>query len=340
MATQSRLGALNLLDAEWRRGVWKRWMRSLIDSDPPVAPYPPEASQRVSQAPSMVPPAAVPSMAPAVPTPTAAPQVAATPTMASPEPRRSEVRARFDALFDRLLAIEDTLDAFGKRFALRAVHDRRQEQRVLERLESTADALERQALALEAVTATLERIEQRVERVERWLRADGTPREAQNDAREGRLAQLRADLDVFDQLEQSLLKSEPPAPARSVPPDAVDAWDAAPFSNSSIRGNLAEMSLPTVLAMLELERRTGVLKVCAEDGAVVSATLRDGAVVGARVRELDSDPIEAIREALRFSSGHFWFRQAGVEVVSGPPRSVGSVLLEATRRNDEAVRVG
>ena len=42
--------------------------------------------------------------------------------------------------------------------------------------------------------------------------------------------------------------------------------------------------------------------------------------------------------ALRLTNGHFWFRQVGVEVASGPARSVGSVLLEATRRNDEALR--
>jgi hypothetical protein len=43
---------------------------------------------------------------------------------------------------------------------------------------------------------------------------------------------------------------------------------------------------------------------------------------------------------MRFKNGHFWFRQSSVEVVSGPPRSVGSVLLEATSRNDEAARAG
>jgi hypothetical protein len=90
--------------------------------------------------------------------------------------------------------------------------------------------------------------------------------------------------------------------------------------------------------MLELERQSGVLKVCADDGAIVSATLCDGALVGARVRELDIEPVDAIREALRFKRGHFWFRQLGIEVAMGPPKSVGSVLLEASRQNDEALR--
>ncbi len=112
----------------------------------------------------------------------------------------------------------------------------------------------------------------------------------------------------------------------------------APLSTSSIRGNLGDMSLPTVLAMLELERRTGLLKVCSEDGSMVTATLRDGALVGARARDLDCDPVDAVREALRLANGNFWFRQSSIDAASAAPRSVGSVLLEATRRNDEAVR--
>ena len=302
-------------------------MRSLAEQRPPVPPHPPEAPAPLDVAPRPA-AAATASVQPPPPVPTSAN------ANAGVEVRRLDVRARFDALFDRLLAVEDTLDAFGKRFQLRAAHDRRQDQRLLERLETTAEVVERQALTLEALVSTLERIEQRVERVERWLRTDGSGRET--GTRESRTVAPRSELDTFDELEQGFVSEH--TGSRSVPPDALEAWDAAPFSNSSFRGNLAEMSLPTVLAMLELERRTGVLKVSAEDGSVVSATLRDGAVVGARVREVESDAVEAVREAMRFNHGHFWFRQSGVEVVSGPPRSVGSVLLEASRRNDEAVR--
>lgn len=243
--------------------------------------------------------------------------------------RRGEVRARFDALFDRLLSLEDTLDAFSKRFALRAVHDRRHDQQMLERLESASEALERQTLALEAATTTLERVEQRVERLERWLRTEGNREVIER--RDSRIAPTRGD--AFEELEQVFAD---PGARSTVESNEMSA--GAPFYQASIRGNLTEMSLPTVLAMLELERRTGVLKVCAEDGSVISATLRDGAIVGARSRDLDADPVDAVRDALAFRAGHFWFRQAAVEVASGPPRSTGSVLLEATRRNDEAVR--
>lgn len=244
-----------------------------------------------------------------------------------PELRHGELRARFDALFDRLLAVEDTVDALGKRIALRGVHERRAEQRAIERLESLSEVLERRNLELEAFTAAFSRLEVRLERLERRRRHDDpepAPREA-----------ARTE---FDEIAPDRASIEARRPSRHAPDDTPELWDVAPFSASSMRGNLSEVSLPTVLGMLELERRTGVLKLCADDGALISATLRDGKLVGARVREVETEPLAAIREALRFTRGHFWFRQLGVELASGPPKSVGSVLLEATRQNDEALR--
>jgi hypothetical protein len=249
------------------------------------------------------------------------------------EARRGELRARFDALFDRLASIEDTLDALGKRFGLKAAHERRQDQRMLERVENSAEMLERQTLALESLQSMIERLEQRLERLERRGRYDVSSYEA---SEEHSRFSVPSGLDDCDLTElEDAFGAEPHTGARSVPPEA---YDSAPFSGSSIHGNLSEMSLPTVLAMLELERRTGVLKVCADDGNIVTATLRSGSIVGAKRREIDADPIEVVREAMCFKNGHFWFRQASVEVVSGPPRSIGSVLLEASSRNDEAAR--
>lgn len=250
--------------------------------------------------------------------------------------RRSELRARFDGLFDRLASIEDTIDAIGKRFALKVVHERRQEQRLLERIEASAEMLERQTLALEATQAMIERIEQRLERLERRTRSSN-PQGDGGDLRNSRIAPAAFDTSDLTDLEDAFVE-EALTGTRSAPPP--DSLDGSPFTGSSIHGNLSEMSLPTVLAMLELERRTGLLKVCGDDGSVVTATLRNGSIVGAKRSEADADPVEVLREVMRFANGHFWFRQSAVEVVSGPPRSVGSVLLEASRLNDEAARVG
>ncbi len=313
-ATPSRFGPLQILDADWRRKLWKRWLRSqFADSDaksPPAPPVPVETT--------MPPPPEIP-----------------TNLQREAEARRGDVRARFDALFDRLLALEDTLDALSRRFALSGQHERRQQQRLLERVDNAANALERQSLLLESVAATMQRIELRVDRNDQRLRSN----EGSHYARvsDSRRAPARDDFDDLSDFEDTL---GPSAETHSTPPDVADYWDNGAHVGSSIRGNLSEMSLATVLAMLELERRTGVLTVCAEDGSVVTATLREGSIVGARSQELEADPVEAIREALRFDRGRFSFRQVKVEVVSGPPRSIGSTLLEASSRNDEAARTG
>ena len=282
-----------------------------------------------------------PPAATAAPQPRAGATVAPAPERASVAPReadarRNEVRARFDALFDRLLSLEDTLDALGKRFTLKAQHERRLSQRFAERVDSATDALERQALSLESITATLERIEVRVDRIERSHRATAQTL-IEVPAAESRRAVARDRLGDLADLEDAFSEYTP-VETRSTSPEAPDYWDSDSDSSSSIRGNLSDMSLATVLAMLELERRTGILKVNADDGSTVTATLRTGAIVGAKHQDLEVDPVEGIREALRFESGRFSFRQLGVEVASCSPRSIGSVLLEASSRNDEAAR--
>jgi len=323
-----RLESLRILDATWRteavarvRGWWsKRRPREPEQSNVPVN-GPPVTSETVPSA------AQKPSSFTSSP---AQPTLLANEAEREVELRREEVRARFDALFDRLLALEDTLDALGKRFALRGVHERRAEQRVLDRIEALGETLERRNVELEAILSVLARLEQRLEHVERRSRLD-------DGGERGERESLRTDpSELSERVERR--PTDARRLSRNAPDDTPELWDVAPFSTSSMRGNLAEVSLPTVLGMLELERRTGVLKVCADDGSVMSATLREGLLVGARLRDLDSEPIEAIREALHFKRGHFWFRQLGVEVAMGPPKSVGSVLLEATRQNDEALR--
>lgn len=324
-----RFDPMRVLDSDWRKRVWKRWLRStLVDAAESIPIASPSNGADAAAT-------------PANSTTIAPPPLASRPPPAVREPnrevdaRRSELRARFDGLFDRLASIEDTIDAIGKRFALKAVHERRQEQRLLERIESSAEMLERQTLALEATQAMIERIEQRLERIERRDRFPNTHVE-DADLRNSRFVPTGLDTSDLTDLEDAF-GEEAFTGTRSVPPEPVES---AQITGSSIHGNLSDMSLPTVLAMLELERRTGMLKVCGDDGSVVTATLRSGNIVGAKRSEVDADPVDVLRDAMRFANGHFWFRQSAVEVVAGPPRSVGSVLLEASRRNDEAARTG
>jgi hypothetical protein len=341
-----RFDPLKVLDGDWRRRVWKRWLRSTIveavEAGAPTPTMEPSADAAAA-AQASVGESSITGEAPQAARATLPPP----PNASKPPPapngweanreaaaRRQDLRARFDALFDRMQSIEDTIDSLGKRFSLKALHERRQEQRLSERIESNVEMLERQTLALEATEAAIARIDQRLERLERRLRGETGNFDSVN-LRQSLTVPSGFDVGDLAELEEAYAE-EARIPTRSNPPESYETH----HSTSSIHGNLAEMSLSTVLAMLELERRTGLLKVCAEDGSFITATLRHGSIVGASRRDLDADPVEVIREAMCFKQGHFWFQQLKVEVASGPPRSVGSVLLEASSRNDEAARTG
>lgn len=311
-----RFDPLQLLDNEWRNRTWKGWLRSRWLGRESVPPPPPEGGA----SPTIRPPPM--ASAPAVPTVTR-----------EAEARRVEVRSRMDGVFDRLGRVEDSLESLVKRFALHSIHARRHEQRVLERLDASGEMLERQTLAFEAMQAALERVEQRISRMERRWREDDR-------VEPGKAASMTVESGQRCSTPPGELYEDYADLEEAFAAPTVEALEAGPTSGPSIHGNLSELSLGTVLAMLELERRTGLLQVSSEEGATVTATLRAGAIVGARRREIEADPVEVVREALRYKNGHFWFQQATVEVLAGPARSVGAVLLEATSRNDEAARTG
>jgi hypothetical protein len=112
--------------------------------------------------------------------------------------------------------------------------------------------------------------------------------------------------------------------------------DSEPNEISGINGYLSDVSLSTVLAMLEIERHSGRLKVATDEGMLASFELAEGSVVSSRLSETDADPLQTLRTALCWKQGRFWFRQQAAEPPSFAPRSIGSLLLEATRQNDES----
>ncbi|MET0793894.1 MAG: DUF4388 domain-containing protein [Polyangiaceae bacterium] len=331
-----RRGPLSFLDTEWRTALWKRWVATHLVNDGSAA----------VDTPSTNPTGAVSTPLGSAPEPAAATAhdspvtsndvleaAQAVPRRAPPledrrNERRADVRARFDALSERLQGLEDAVDVIARRLSHRSRRERRTDRRTAELVESIAENVEAHALALENLGATLERIERRFERIER----PGIREE-----RESRAPKAR--------------HSEPPRSVSVHPPRLDDTGDFSlgreasdeddpSISGSSIRGSIGDMSLSTVLAMLEIERRSGRLKVQGDDGALVAFELEDGSVVGSRVSESDVDAVESLREVLTWKNGRFWFRQNPSESQISPPRSVNSLLLEATRQIDEAIRVG
>jgi hypothetical protein len=326
-----RRGPLSFLDTEWRTALWKRWVSAYLVTETngvtPAAPgsaAPPAPTASVAADPFEPSAASVAAQYDArAETPAPAPKRAhAVHDDTRRNERRADVRARFDALSERLQGLEDAIDVIARRLSHRSRRERRTDRRTAELVESIAESVESHAVALDSLGTAIERIERRLER------ADG-------ERRDSRVPKARS--------------SEPP---RSVQPPRLDDTgdfsvaretsdeDDPSISGSSIRGSIGDMSLSTVLAMLEIERRSGRLKVQGEDGSLVAFELEDGSVVGSRVSENDMDAVESLREVLTWKNGRFWFRQNPSESLVSPPRSVNSLLLEATRQIDEAVRVG
>jgi DNA-binding response OmpR family regulator len=118
----------------------------------------------------------------------------------------------------------------------------------------------------------------------------------------------------------------------------VSDGPASSISGAAFSGDVAQMSIATVLTLLELVRRSGRLKVRGE-GRVALLELVDGKFASGN---LDGKPwasTELLREVLRWKKGQFTFRGANVEASdSGEQQKIGGLLLEAMRLEDESQR--
>jgi hypothetical protein len=108
---------------------------------------------------------------------------------------------------------------------------------------------------------------------------------------------------------------------------------------SALRGDLAQVSLSTVLTVLELERRTGRLKIAGEKGRRGEIQIADGKFVRAEVQGTRGEPTALLREVLRWKVGSFAFKPDPDKPGKLPQRqSLTGLLLEASRLEDEARR--
>lgn len=118
----------------------------------------------------------------------------------------------------------------------------------------------------------------------------------------------------------------------SMPPSLGD--------KAALRGDISQMSVATVLTVLEMERRTGVLQV---EGARTGETaqsyrleLRDGGVVAAKLGGKELPALDLLRKLLHLERGKFWFATGGQEGPSDrPTENLGMLMLEAARLEDE-----
>ncbi len=132
------------------------------------------------------------------------------------------------------------------------------------------------------------------------------------------------DQNLVAQVDRAAVRSVQQAQSREAEPD-----------RDTLRGDLSMVSLPSLLSFLELERRTGIIRV----GPVTNGSLhlRDGALVHLEVDGMSRDaPMEKRFAALLAArDGRFEFRGCNVEKTSGVQRSLSALLLECARQSDE-----
>jgi DNA-binding response OmpR family regulator len=120
--------------------------------------------------------------------------------------------------------------------------------------------------------------------------------------------------------------------------DSMHAEGSLGGSDAALHGDVAQISIPTLLTMLELERRTGSVQVRGPLGALATIDLAEGAVVDARLGGKSRPAVGVFRELVTWTTGKYVFEPLAPIDGSRPKTQTSVLLLEATRLNDEVGR--
>ena len=134
----------------------------------------------------------------------------------------------------------------------------------------------------------------------------------------------------FEELDLRVAKT-----LRRTAQNVQDARDQ--LTGSGLRGDLSQVGLSSLLVLIELERKTGLLQLHAVDGGSAQILVRDGKVVHARLDHAD-EPVDAacVYHLLTWPAGEFQFIACLVEGTDRVNASTTHLLMEAARLFDEA----
>jgi len=106
------------------------------------------------------------------------------------------------------------------------------------------------------------------------------------------------------------------------------------LGRSAIRGDIGQISIATVLTMLEMERRTGRVQVHSRGKQSVTLEVVEGSIVGALRGRAPRPAITLLREIVGWNQGTYAFEPMTIQL-DAPRHPIGMLLLEAMRLNDE-----
>jgi CheY-like chemotaxis protein len=109
------------------------------------------------------------------------------------------------------------------------------------------------------------------------------------------------------------------------------------ISGSGLRGDLSQVGLSSLLVLIEMERKTGLLQLRAPEGPSAQILVRSGKVVHARLDGLD-EPVDAecVYYLLTWGAGEFEFVTCVVEGEDRVNVSTTHLLMEGARLMDES----
>jgi CheY-like chemotaxis protein len=110
---------------------------------------------------------------------------------------------------------------------------------------------------------------------------------------------------------------------------------AAQSAAAALRGDVSLFPLASLLMMLEMERRSGTLDVKSSSGKHASLMIVAGLFSSTEMDGEMKQPLEVLREVLSWRAGAFAFRPRDVGTLPPPRASVGAIVLEAMRLEDE-----
>jgi len=127
-----------------------------------------------------------------------------------------------------------------------------------------------------------------------------------------------------------------PTPKSPPTPEAAETKPSAGHRPlSAVRGALDQLALSSILVVLEMEHKTGIL-LCERDGATARLFLRKGRVLRADADNPTLTGATAVYEALSWQSGSFDFLVGDIGGVDEIQASTTFLLLEGARKQDEA----
>lgn len=144
------------------------------------------------------------------------------------------------------------------------------------------------------------------------------------------VAQVAALLEMTKRLREKPAPAPPPPPAPKARPPAPEA--VAPSAGEALRGSLEQMSVATVLSLLELERRTGQLRVT-NGGTDATLELVGGLATTSTLRGVPTPLLATVRELLNWNKGVVSFYVGKDAPIPDKTRPIGALLMEAAQLN-------